>query len=103
MRILVIEDDPQTVQLLVDSLERDGHVVASELTGAAGRQRAMDESWDVILCDIGLPDVNGFVLARQLRQAGIDVPLVALSGHAADEDRKLGLEQGATGLARQRS
>ena len=94
MRILVIEDDPQTVQLLVDSLERDGHVVASELTGAAGRQRAMDESWDLILCDIGLPDVNGFVLARQLRQAGIDVPLVALSGHAADEDRKLGLESG---------
>src|SRR5207237_1070568 len=77
-----------------DSLERDGHVVASELTGAAGRQRAMDESWDLVLCDIGLPDVNGFVLARQLRQAGIDVPLVALSGHAADEDRKLGLESG---------
>ena len=94
MRILVIEDDPQTVQLLVSSLERDGHVVASERTGAAGRQRAMDESWDLILCDIGLPDVNGFAVARQLRQAGIDVPLVALSGHAADEDRKLGLESG---------
>src|SRR5205823_2093983 len=94
VRILVIEDDPQTVQLLVDSLERDGHAVASELTGAAGRQRAVDESWDVILCDVGLPDVNGFVLARQLRQAGVDVPLVALSGHAAEEDRKLGLESG---------
>ncbi|MDP9320966.1 MAG: response regulator [Chloroflexota bacterium] len=94
MRILVIEDDPQTLEMLVAVLARDGHTAATERTGAAGRQRAKDEAWDLILCDIGLPDVTGFVLARQLRQAGVRVPLVALSGHASDEDRSLGLASG---------
>ena len=94
MRILVIEDDVPTVDLLVTVLEGDGHTVVGERTGTAGRQRATAESWDLILCDIGLPDVTGFVLARQLRQAGIDAPLVALSGHATDEDRRLGLASG---------
>jgi CheY-like chemotaxis protein len=94
MRILVIEDDPQTIELLLRVLEDDGHVVAGERTGTAGLQRAIATQWDLIISDIGLPDMNGFTLSRQLRQAGIDVPLVALSGYATDEDRKLGLASG---------
>lgn len=94
MRILVIEDDPQTVEVLVTVLEGDGHTVVGERTGASGRQRAMGEPWDLIISDIGLPDVNGFLLARQLRQAGVDAPLIALSGFATDEDRSLGLASG---------
>jgi len=94
VRILVIEDDPQTIELLLRVLEDDGHVVAGERTGTAGLQRAIASKWDLIISDIGLPDMNGFTLSRQLRQAGIDVPLVALSGYATDEDRKLGLASG---------
>ena len=94
MRILVIEDDPQTIELLLRVLEDDGHVVAGERTGTAGLQRAIATEWDLIISDIGLPDMNGFTLSRQLRQAGIDVPLVALSGYASDEDRKIGLASG---------
>ena len=94
MRILVIEDDLVTVKLLVLELERDGHTVVGELSGAAGKQRAMAETWDVILSDIGLPDIDGFTLARQLRQAGVTTRLVALSGHATDEDRARGLASG---------
>jgi CheY-like chemotaxis protein len=94
MRILVIEDDLPTVELLRTVLDADGHTVVGETTGTVGRQRAIAEPWDLILCDIGLPDVTGFVLARQLRQAGVDAPLVALSGHASDEDRRLGLASG---------
>ena len=94
MRILVIEDDPQTIELLLRVLQDDGHDVAGERTGTAGLQRAIASKWDLIISDIGLPDMNGFTLSRQLRQAGIDVPLVALSGYATDEDRKLGLASG---------
>src|SRR5437588_5667960 len=94
MRILVIEDDLATVKLLAFELEKDGHVVAGELTAAAGKRRALGESWDVILSDIGLPDDDGFSLARQLRQAGVTTRLVALSGHATDEDRARGLASG---------
>ena len=94
MRILVIEDDVATVKLLVFELEHDGHTVVGELSGAAGKARATTETWDVILADIGLPDVDGFTLARQLRQAGVTTRLVALSGHATDEDRARGLASG---------
>jgi CheY-like chemotaxis protein len=94
VRILVIEDDPQTIELLLRVLEDDGHIVAGERTGTGGLQRAIDTTWDLIISDIKLPDMNGFTLSRQLRQAGIDVPLVALSGYASDEDRKLGLASG---------
>jgi len=94
MRILVIEDDLPTAKLLVFELEHDGHTVTSELTAAAGKARALAQPWDVILCDIGLPDVDGFTLARQLRQAGVTTRLVALSGHATDEDRARGLASG---------
>jgi len=94
VRILVIEDDPQTLEMLLSVLERDGHSAVGEPTGRSGRQRATSESWDAILCDIGLPDVTGFVLVRQLRDAGLDVPILALSGHDSDEDRKLGIASG---------
>ena len=94
MRILVIEDDLATVKLLVFELEHDGHTVVGELSGAAGKRRAIDETWDVIVADIGLPDIDGFTLARQLRQAGVTTRLVALSGHATDEDRARGLASG---------
>ena len=94
MRILIIEDDPQTIELLVNVLEADSHTVVGERTGTAGRDRAINEPWDLIVCDIGLPDVTGFVLARQLRQRGITAPLLALSGHDSDDDRALGLASG---------
>jgi CheY-like chemotaxis protein len=94
MRILVIDDDRPTIDLLTTTLERNGHTVRAETSGAAGRERAIAEQFDVIVCDIGLPDVNGFALARQIRTAGVDAPLLALSGYASDEDRRLGLAAG---------
>src|SRR2546430_6627819 len=94
MRILVIEDDPQTIEMLTVELERDGHDVTGERTAAAGRRRALAEIWDLILSDIGLPDLNGFALARELRDAGVSVPLIALSGYATTEDRERGLASG---------
>lgn len=94
MRILVIDDDLPTTELLTTALERDGHTVVAESTGVAGRERAINDRFDVILCDIGLPDLNGFALARQIRTAGVAAPLLALSGYASDEDRSIGLASG---------
>ena len=94
MRILVIDDDEPTTELLSATLKRDGHTVVTETTGTAGRERAVAEPFDLILCDIGLPDLNGFALARQIRAAGVDAPLLALSGYTSDQDRSLGLASG---------
>lgn len=94
MRILVIDDDAPTTDLLCEALERDGHTVHVAASGAVGRERAIAGDFDLILSDIGLPDINGFALARQLRAAGVDAPLLALSGYTSDEDRSLGLAAG---------
>lgn len=94
MRILVVEDHAPTVELLAEVLGRDGHVVITERDGLAGRERAISESFDLILCDIGLPGLDGLALARAIRAAGIEVPLLALSGHASDDERLVGLTAG---------
>jgi CheY-like chemotaxis protein len=94
MRILVVEDHVPTIELLAAILEKDGHAVASERNGLAGRDRAIAEAFDMILLDIGLPGLDGMGVARAIRAAGIDVPLLALSGHTSDDQRLLGLTAG---------
>src|SRR5512141_732219 len=94
MRILVIEDHAPTVELLTEILGRDGHSVSAERDGAAGRDRALREPFDLILCDIGLPGVDGIAIARAVRAAGIGVPMLALSGHTSDDERLVGLTAG---------
>ncbi len=94
MRILVIEDHPATIELLKEVLEGDGHVVVAEPNGIAGRERALSEAFDLLLCDIGLPGLDGLALAREIRRKGLDVPLFALTGRTGDDERRAGLEAG---------
>jgi CheY-like chemotaxis protein len=94
VRILIVEDHAPTIELLAAILEKDGHIVASERNGVIGRDRAMSESFDLVLLDIGLPGLDGMAIARAIRAAGVDVPLLALSGHTSDDQRLLGLTAG---------
>ncbi|HZP97462.1 MAG TPA: response regulator [Candidatus Limnocylindria bacterium] len=94
MRILVVEDHAPTTELLAEILGGDGHTVIAERDGLAGRERALSESFDLILCDIGLPGLDGLALARAIRAAGIAVPLLALSGRTSDDERLVGLTAG---------
>lgn len=89
-RILVIEDNADTAQTLADVLALNGHVVQVAKTGGEGIGMARDHRPDVVLCDIGLPDIDGYEVARQLRATpGLEkVRLVALSGYALSEDRE---------------
>jgi CheY-like chemotaxis protein len=93
-RILVIDDDGPTRELLTEVLTHDGHAVVAESTGAGGRDRAIAESFDLILSDIGLPDLDGIQLVQQLRAAGVVTPIIALSGRAAEIDRQKGRAAG---------
>ena len=62
MRILVVEDHAPTIELYTEILARDGHVVVSERDGLAGRDRAIAETFDLVMCDLGLPGLDGVVL-----------------------------------------
>ena len=96
LRILVIEDNKDAADSLKLLLGVCGHEVRVAYTGPAGVQEATDWLPDAVLSDIGLPGLDGFEVARKLRQLpGLArARMVALTGYGADEDRRRGLEAG---------
>jgi PAS domain S-box-containing protein len=87
-RILVIEDNNDGREMLVTMLRLSGHEVLEAATGENGIGMAAQHSPAVVLVDIGLPDVSGYEVGRQLRKMlGGDVRLVALTGYGQAEDR----------------
>ncbi len=94
--ILVVEDNVDAAQTLADILELDGHRVTIAHDGRSGIELARRLRPDVVLCDIGLPDLDGYAVARELRRDGAlrETRLVALSGYAQPEDRERAREAG---------
>jgi len=82
MRILLVEDDGLNAELFSAVLEPEGHLVALEITGPAGRTRALAEPFDLIVLDVQLPGLRGDALCRALRAAGIRTPIVAITASA---------------------
>lgn len=95
-RILVIEDNVDAAESLRDFLELEGHEVDIAYDGVEGIAKARKTRPDLVLCDIGLPEMNGFEVARELRadEALGGVYLVALSGYALPRDLERAAEAG---------
>jgi CheY-like chemotaxis protein len=90
LRVVIIEDDRDTAESLCLLLELLGHQVTIALTGERGIAAVREIRPDVVLCDIGLPDVDGFEVARTLHSdpATAGCPLVAITGYGREEDRR---------------
>ncbi len=95
-QVLVIEDSADGAETLADVLALDGHVVQVAHSGGDGVAMAREHRPDVILCDIGLPDLDGYEVARRVRAIpGLErVRLVALTGYAQFEDRQRAKDAG---------
>jgi DNA-binding response OmpR family regulator len=91
VRVLVVEDDMSIAEPLVTGLEREGFVVEQVATGAAALAAAPA---DMVLLDLGLPDIDGYEVCRRLR-AESDVPIIVVTARGAEVDRVVGLELGA--------
>lgn len=91
VQVLVVEDDDAIAIPLVAGLEREGFQVRRVATGEAALAGAPP---DVVLLDIGLPDIDGFELCRRLRRES-DVPILVISARGDEIDRVIGLELGA--------
>ena len=92
--VLIVEDEQKIRDLVRRYLERDGHVVLSTGSGAEAIAMAADARPDLVVLDLGLPDVPGTEVAREVR-AVADIPIVMLTARSDEEDRIAGLELGA--------
>ena len=94
-RILVVEDEESLVITLRDRLTSEGYVVDSIGDGDGAVDRIMKEKFDLILLDVSLPRRNGFDVCRDVRQRGIQTPILMLTARGQVIDRVLGLKLGA--------
>lgn len=95
-RILLVDDDAPLRTSLKEQLDLQGEFeVVEAATGASGLDRAKTESPEMIVLDVGLPDLDGREVCRLIRKAGIRCPIIMLTGADTEADTILGLEAGA--------
>ncbi len=96
LKIMVVDDDPDVVEAISLSfnLQWPGSTVVGLGTGRAALQRFSQENPDVILLDIGLPDIDGFEVCRKLREQS-NVPILMITARGEEIDKVRGLELGA--------
>jgi DNA-binding response OmpR family regulator len=95
-KILMVDDDADLREALADQLVGTEEFDVFEAgDGAAGRARAKDEHYDLVILDVGLPDMDGRELCRLMRKDGVKCPIIMLTGHSTDGDTIQGLEAGA--------
>lgn len=93
-RILVVEDEPLTAEVLAALLQQEGYQVAIGRTGAEALRLARDQDPEVILLDIGLPDLSGVEVCRRLREfSGAEILMV--TARRQETDKVVGLDAGA--------
>ncbi len=95
MRVLVVEDDTDIREQLIESLQKEGYVVDAAADGSQGLYYALEYPIDLAIVDLGLPEVSGLDIIRQLREKGHDYPVIVLTARTRWQNRVEGLEAGA--------
>jgi two-component system OmpR family response regulator len=93
-KLLVVEDDPNIVELLSASLRFAGFDVAAATNGAEAVAAASESRPDLMVLDVMLPDLDGFEVIRRLREGGVRTPVVFLTARDATDDKIRGLTLG---------
>ena len=92
--VLIVEDDPHTVEVVGLYLRRDGYKVLAAYNGNEGLRLARESAPDLVVLDLMLPGKSGLEVCRELRRES-DVPIVMLTARVEEEDRVAGFELGA--------
>lgn len=95
MRLLVVEDDLPLAETLRDFLVEEGHQVLLAADGVEGLRAILEEEPDAAFLDVVLPKLSGLDLLERLRRRGRFLPVVAMSGHASEEEARACLRLGA--------
>ncbi len=96
-RILVIDDEPEIAALLEDILTNEGHIVKTASNGTDGVTLAKVFEYDMVITDLGMPDLSGWEVARRIRETSAELPVVLVTGWGAtldeDEVRNAGIAE----------
>jgi two-component system OmpR family response regulator len=95
MKILVVEDDPETAEYVAGGLAEEGHLTMRAASGDEGLFRAAGEAFDLLIVDRMLPALDGVALVRTLRAAGNRTPVLFLTALGGVDDRVTGLNAGS--------
>ncbi len=95
MRVLVIEDEARLAKTLVMGLSAEGFSVVTADNGSDGLLLATEEPFDVVICDIMLPGLNGYEVVRRMRAAGVWTPVLMLTAKDGDYDQADAFDLGA--------
>lgn len=95
MNILLVEDDGVLIDGLTHVLVKSGYNVTPATSGGYAEHLLLAQDFDVIVLDLGLPDMDGLTLLRKIRQKQIPLPVIILTARDGIDDRVKGIEQGA--------
>jgi len=94
-RLLVVEDDDAISEPLVRALAREGHEVAHAVTGAEALDAAEGGDLDLVVLDLGLPDIDGVEVCKRMREGRPHVAILILTARSSELDEVSGLDAGA--------
>ena len=95
MRVLLVEDDGGVSRFIKKGLKEEGYVVDAAFDGEEGLHLALSQTYDLIILDILLPEMDGYEVLRKIREKGVVIPVICLTAKDEKEDIIQGLELGA--------
>lgn len=95
MNILIVDDDPELLDHLKTALERKNYQVETAEDGDTALDKVFDKTYNLILLDVMLPRLDGLSVLKEIREAGINIPILMLTARGDVQDRVRGLDKGA--------
>ncbi len=93
--LLYVEDDESLSFVTRDNLELQGYRITYCADGASAMQKIKEDQFDLCILDVMLPDVDGFMIAQEIRKTNVEVPIIFLTARSLKEDKIHGLKLGA--------
>ena len=94
-RILIVDDDDEIRELLEFDVRSSGYFVDTASNGLDGLNKALNNTYDLILLDVMMPKMNGFDVCKNIRQAKLSIPILMLTAKGTIEDKTSGFDCGA--------